>query len=77
MVVDLLVAYAHKQENVSPTNDRLIRVIRVHVETASNENPGEDITGCGNSLTCLSSDSKSKVKFSRVQRLFPSGLFPT
>lgn len=76
MVVDLLVANAHKQEDVPPSDDRLVRVVRIQVKTAPDEYPGEDVTGCGNSLARFSSNGKDKVEISRTQRLFPSGLLP-
>ena len=56
-VSDLIWTCSDGQERMSATNDGLISVVGVQVETATTEDFREDVAGCRHTLTGSASDS--------------------
>src|SRR6476646_4951310 len=63
------VARANGQEGVSATDDRLISVVGVEVETSARENAGENVAGGSDSLAVFAPDSNRKIYFRRYWHL--------
>jgi hypothetical protein len=69
MGVNPPVTYPHEEKDMSTTDNRLVGIVGIQVESASYEDSGENVTGGRYALACLSPDGKNVVEFSRGQLL--------
>ena len=51
------IAGAKREENVAAANDRLLRIIGIQVQSATNKDPRQYIAGGGDSLACCTANS--------------------
>ena len=69
------VAGANCQEGMSAANDRLVSVIRINVEPASGEDPGQDVTRAGDALPIFTANSNRKIRYCHCCFLFANKKF--
>ena len=62
VAVDLLIAGTHGEKNMPASDDRLIGVVRVEVETAADKNPRQNIAGRGDSVSGGTTNREGKSK---------------
>ena len=69
MVFNWPVTHAHEKQDMSATNNRLVSVIGVKMQSAAYEDSGKNVTGGCYALAGFTSDGENVVKFSLGQRL--------
>ena len=60
---------ANGKKGVAATNDRLVGVVSIQVETAPGEDLGEDVSRCSHTLTCRSSYRNGESPFHKYAPL--------